>query len=62
MIPLPRSQMTKKRWTTSRMNKLQDAKKRTLIIADDALKAVFGGKKQGSMFEMTKPVSKHVKQ
>jgi chromatin remodeling complex protein RSC6 len=42
-------------------NKLQDGKKRTLINADDALKAVFGGKKQVSMFEMTKLVSGHVK-
>jgi chromatin remodeling complex protein RSC6 len=30
---------------------LQDEKKRTLINADDALKVVFGGKKQVSMFE-----------
>jgi chromatin remodeling complex protein RSC6 len=40
-------------------NKLQDAK--TLINADDALKTVFGGKKQVTMFEMTKRVSGHVK-
>ena len=32
-----------------------------MINANDALKAVFGGKKQVSMFEMTKLVSKHVK-
>jgi chromatin remodeling complex protein RSC6 len=59
--PLPRSQMTKKLWDYIKKNGLQDAKKRTLINADDALKAVFGGKKQVSMFEMTKLVSKHVK-
>ena len=59
--PLPRSQMTKKLWDYIKKNKLQDAKKRTLINADDALKAVFGGKKQVSMFEMTKLVSAHVK-
>ena len=40
-------------------HKLQDAKKKTLINADDALKAVFGGKKQVTMFEMTKQVSGH---
>jgi chromatin remodeling complex protein RSC6 len=34
---------------------------RTQINADDALKAVFGGKAKVSMFEMTKLVSKHVK-
>src|SRR4029077_18666710 len=32
-----------------------------MINADDALKAVFGGKKSVSMFEMTKLVSKHLK-
>jgi chromatin remodeling complex protein RSC6 len=37
-------------------------KRKISINADDALKAVFGGKKQVSMFEMpTKLVSKHVK-
>jgi chromatin remodeling complex protein RSC6 len=59
--PLPRGQMTKKLWDYIKKNKLQDPKKKTLINADDALKAVFGGKKQVSMFEMTKLVSKHVK-
>ena len=32
-----------------------------MINADDALKMVFGGRKQVSMFEMTKLVSGHVK-
>ena len=59
--PLPRSEMTKKLWDYIKKNNLQDAKKRTLINADEALKAVFGGKKQVSMFEMTKLVSAHVK-
>ena len=59
--PLPRSQMTKNLWDYIKKNNLQDPKKKTLINADDALKAVFGGKKQVSMFEMTKLVSAHVK-
>jgi chromatin remodeling complex protein RSC6 len=59
--PLPRSEMTKKLWEYIKKHKLQDEKKRTLINADDALKVVFGGKKQVSMFEMTKLVSGHVK-
>jgi len=58
--PVPRGQMTKKLWDYIKKNGLQDAKKRTLINADDKLKAVFGGKKQVSMFEMSKLVSKHV--
>jgi chromatin remodeling complex protein RSC6 len=53
--------MTKKLWDYIKKNKLQDETKRTLINADDALKVVFGGKKQVSMFEMTKLVSGHVK-
>ena len=58
--PLPRSEMTKKLWEYIKKNKLQDEKKRTMINADEALKVVFGGKKQVSMFEMTKLVSAHV--
>ena len=59
--PLPRGALTKKLWDYIKKNKLQDPKKRTMINADDALKVIFGGKKQVSMFEMTKLVSKHVK-
>ena len=59
--PLARGELTKKLWDYIKKNKLQDEKKRTLINADDALKAVFGGKKRVSMFEMTKLVSGHVK-
>jgi len=59
--PLPRTELTKKLWAYIRKNSLQDAKKRTLINADENLKAVFNGKKQVSMFEMTKLVSGHVK-
>jgi len=59
--PLPRTELTKKLWAYIRKNGLQDAKKKTLINADEALKAVLNGKKQVSMFEMTKLVSGHVK-
>ena len=59
--PLARGPLTKKLWEYIKKNKLQDAKKRTMINADDALKVIFNGKKQVSMFEMTKLVSKHVK-
>jgi hypothetical protein len=37
------------------------SKKKIMLNADPALKAVFGGKKQVSMFEMTKLVSEHAK-
>ena len=59
--PLPRTELTKKLWVYIKKNKLQDTKKKTLINADENLKAVFNGKKQVSMFEMTKLVSKNVK-
>lgn len=58
---IPRSELTKKLWDYIKKHKLQDEKKRTQINADANLKAVFGGKKQVSMFEMTKLVSQHVK-
>jgi chromatin remodeling complex protein RSC6 len=59
--PLPRTELTKKLWQYIKKNGLQDKKVRTQINADAALQAVFGGKKQVSMFEMTKLVSKCVK-
>ena len=58
---LPRTQVTKKLWAYIKRNGLQDKKKRTMINADDKLKVVFGGKKQVTMFEMTKLVSRHLK-
>ena len=58
--PLPRTEVVKKLWAYIKKNGLQDKKVRTQINADDALKAVFGGKSKVSMFEMTKLVSGHV--
>ena len=59
--PLPRTELTKKLWAYIKKKGLQDSKNRRMINADDNLKDVFGGKKQVSMFEMTKLVNKHVK-
>jgi chromatin remodeling complex protein RSC6 len=59
--PLPRTEVTKKLWAYIKKNKLQDAKNRRMINADGNLAGVFGSKKQVSMFEMTKLVSKHLK-
>ncbi len=58
---LPRTQVTKKLWAYIKRRGLQDKKKRIMINADDKLKVVFGGKKQVTMFEMTKLVSRHLK-
>jgi chromatin remodeling complex protein RSC6 len=59
--PLPRTEVTKKIWAYIKKNKLQDAKNKRNINADAKLKPIFGGKKQVSMFEMTKLVNKHLK-
>ncbi len=59
--PLPRTDVTKKVWDYIKKHKLQDAVNKRNINADDKLKAVFGGKKTVSMFEMTKLISGHLK-
>jgi len=59
--PLPRTELTKKLWAYIKRKGLQDKKNRRMINADAALKPVFNGKAQVSMFEMTKLVNKHVK-
>jgi len=56
----PRTEVTKKIWAYIKKNGLQDSKNRRNINADDKLRPIFGGKKQVSMFEMTKLVSKHL--
>ena len=58
--PMPRSEITKKVWAYIKKQGLQDSKNRRMINADDKLGPVFGGKKQVSMFEMTKLVNKHL--
>lgn len=58
---LPRTEVTKKLWAYIKKNKLQDSKNRRMINADESLKVIFGGKKQVSMFDMTKLVGKHLK-
>jgi upstream activation factor subunit UAF30 len=58
---IPRSEVTKKVWAYIKNKGLQDNKNRRMINADDKLGPVFGGKKQVSMFEMTKLVNKHLK-
>ena len=59
--PASRGEITKRLWDYIKKNKLQDEKNKRNINADAALKAVFGGKAQVTMFEMTKLVSPHMK-
>ena len=58
--PMPRSEVVKKLWVYIKSKNLQDPNKKRNIVADDALKVVFGGKAVVDMFEMTKLVSKHL--
>jgi len=59
--PMPRTEVTKKLWAYIKRNGLQDSVNRRMINADDNLRQVFGGRRQVSMFEMTKLVSAHLK-
>ena len=58
---LPRTEVVKKLWQYIKKHNLQNPKNKRNIIADAKLKPVFGGKKEVSMFEMTKLVNKHLK-
>ena len=57
---LPRTEITKAIWDYIKKWKLQDQTNKRMINADEALKPIFGGKGQVSMFEMTALVSKHL--
>ena len=59
--PMTRAEVTKKVWDYIKKNGLQDQQNKRMINADDKLLKVFGGKKQVSMFEMTKLVNNHLK-
>jgi chromatin remodeling complex protein RSC6 len=58
--PYPRGQVMKKLWEYIKAKNLQDEKNKRMINADANLLPIFGGKKQVSMFEMTKLVSSHL--
>ena len=58
--PMPRTEVVKKIWEYIKKNNLQNPANKRNILADDKLKAVFGGKGEVTMFEMTKLVSAHL--
>lgn len=58
--PLARTEAVKRIWTHIKKNKLQDNKNRRMINTDAALKPVFGGRGQVSMFDVAKALSKHM--
>ena len=59
--PMPRSEVVKKLWEYIKKHDLQNPANKRNILADDKLKAVFGGKGEVTRFEMTKLVSAHMK-
>jgi upstream activation factor subunit UAF30 len=58
--PVPRTEIIKKIWEYIKKNNLQDSKNKRMINTDEKLLALFGGKKQISMFELAKVVNNHV--
>ena len=58
--PMARGQVVKKLWEYIKKLNLQNPKNKRNILADAKLKAIFGGKGEVTMFEMTKLVSKHM--
>ncbi len=58
--PLPRTEVTKKVWEYIKKHDLQNPANKRNILADEKLKAVFDGKKEVTMFEMTKLISAHL--
>ncbi len=59
--PMSRGEVVKKLWEYIKKHDLQNPANKRNILADDKLKAVFGGKGEVTMFEMTKLVSAHLK-
>lgn len=58
--PMPRSEVVKQIWVYIKKHNLQNPANKRNILADEKLKAVFGGKAEVTMFEMTKLVSAHL--
>ena len=58
--PLPRGQVVKKIWEYIKKNDLQNPENKRNIFADEKLLPLFGGKKEVTMFEMTKLISPHM--
>ena len=59
--PLPRTEIVKKMWDYIKKNGLQDKTNKRMINSDAKLSAIFEGKNQICMFDMSKYISKNVK-
>jgi chromatin remodeling complex protein RSC6 len=58
--PLPRTEVVSKVWEYIKANNLQNPENKREILADEKLRAVFGGKDKVSMFEMNKHFAQHL--
>jgi len=58
--PLPRTEVVSKVWEYIKANNLQNPANKREILADDKLRAIFGGKDKVSMFEMNKHFGQHL--
>ena len=58
--PLPRTEVVSKVWEYIKANNLQNPENKREILADEKLRAVFGGKDKISMFEMNKHFAQHL--
>ena len=59
--PMPRTEVVKQLWVYIKKHNLQNPQNKRNILADKKLKAIFGGKGEVTMFEMTKLISAHLK-
>ena len=59
--PMPRSQVVKQLWVYIKKHNLQNPANKRNILADDKLKAIFGGKGEVTMFEMAGLITPHMK-
>jgi upstream activation factor subunit UAF30 len=57
---IPRTEVTKRLWGYIKRKGLQDKTNRRMINADDNLRPIFGGRRQVSMFDMTRMVNQHL--
>ena len=58
--PLPRTEVVSKVRPSIKTHKLQNPQNKREILADEKLRAVFGGKDKVSMFEMSKHFAQHL--
>jgi chromatin remodeling complex protein RSC6 len=56
-----RTEVTKRIWSYIKKNKLQDAKNKRFVNADEKLRGVFGGRTRVSMFEIAKIIVKNLR-